>query len=569
MTDKKVDNIIEKKLMELKDEREKIFRMEPEDALNEIIDYSNNIPLVHSFPEQSFYMLMHEVGHEDFLPVLSMANKRQWEYVFDQEIWYRDTINIHDASYWLGIFHLADPARLASWLLEDQGDFFSYYLRNRIEVVIREHDQDPSDIGEGFRTIDDVIYFKIHGRDDKEKLPVDEESLISDILFRIAEKSYPMFQTIIFISAGVINAEHEEELYRLRNARLEEKGLLPLFEAIEIYAPLKKQEIDKKIKHGTKADNLENIIDDLGNLDSKYMFEILSIENYFTLSGEFAAEFVALCNQVIVADKKTVRSRDELNKVVERVSGILKAGAQILGELDKKSATGAGIGRIFSEYFLKDIFRVGHTRIRFLREKALSWKRNSWILHNELGPGFIGEKWFGIAGGLFVWPPVYYDNYETCSDIYRNFNCLEDIEKTEVEMDKILAVDDLLALFGVKEINIKDNNFLFWDIFLLTLWARKWLNLDETIFEALSFSQFKEFYNWLWDNEDCKKIIDENKKKDFLNWVTAAAKIETELMLERLGTVFSDLFDLVENEFKDISPENLNIKYIKYFLVEQ
>jgi hypothetical protein len=304
MSDNKSIDIVQKKIKALRDKREEVLKLEPEDALNTIIDYKENIPLVHSFPEQSLYMLMHEAGPEDFLPVLSMATKNQWEYIVDLEIWNRDEIDITNISYWLGVLNMADPVRLATWLLEEQEDLLSYFLRNKVDVVIREHDQDPSVIGSDFVTFDDVIYFRV--LDDAPGSPVfmDTKSLVQDILARIAEKSYPMYQTILFISAGVINAEHVENLYRQRNSRLEGKGLLPLHEAVEVYAPVDAEEIKKKKIRKRKSFENNNFVDENGNLDSGALLNIFSTDNYFAIPDSFSQEFVALCNRIIVADKK-------------------------------------------------------------------------------------------------------------------------------------------------------------------------------------------------------------------------------------------------------------------------
>lgn len=92
MTKKNALSIVEQKIEALRKKRESIFKMDPEKAMEEILDFNESYALVHSFPEQSLYMLMHEAGHEDFLPILSMATKKQWEYIVDLEIWEKNRL---------------------------------------------------------------------------------------------------------------------------------------------------------------------------------------------------------------------------------------------------------------------------------------------------------------------------------------------------------------------------------------------------------------------------------------------------------------------------------------------
>lgn len=571
MTGKNVQNIVEKKISLLREKREDILNMSPEDALDEILDYKENLPLVHSFPEQSLYMLMHEVGHQDFLPVLSMASKKQWEYIIDQEAWNKDEIDMDMATYWLGILHMANPARLADWLITDQENFLYYFLRNKIDVVVREHDEDPSPIiAAGFTTIDDVIYYKVETENEanEKEFPIETKGLVSDILARIADKSYPMFQTVIFSAAGVINAEHGEFLYRFRNSRLEEKGFLPFDEAIEVNAPVIIEKITKRSEYEKVDSNkVKTYFDNLGNINSKAVMNVFSVDNYFTDTDLFSTEFVSLCNQVIVAEKKVIRTRPELNLLVERVVATLKLGAQAIGGFDKVESKDFFINNVFEDYRLKDIFRAGNTKIRQLRDKALRWQKDSWLIKNSFKITFLGEKWLGVLGGLLVWPCVYYDNYSNASSNYRNFNSIQDVEKTDEELEKIIALDDLFALMELKEINAESAT-LGWENFILTLWARDWLHMEEGLFESIDINEFKKFYEWLFDGHTESKPISVNKKQDFLNWITTTASIEPDLLTTRLGRVFDTLFEILDLEFKYVKPENLDAKYITLFVVD-
>ena len=69
----------------LKKERIEILSLAPEAALDRILDYQQPAALVHSFPEEDLYFLIHDIGVEDALPLLSLASHRQLDFILDQE----------------------------------------------------------------------------------------------------------------------------------------------------------------------------------------------------------------------------------------------------------------------------------------------------------------------------------------------------------------------------------------------------------------------------------------------------------------------------------------------------
>ena len=70
-------------------EREKLLSLPPEKIRDHILDHPRPGELVQSFPEEDFYFLIHDIGPEDSLALLSMASAAQWEYIIDMESWQR------------------------------------------------------------------------------------------------------------------------------------------------------------------------------------------------------------------------------------------------------------------------------------------------------------------------------------------------------------------------------------------------------------------------------------------------------------------------------------------------
>ena len=115
-TDYKLINI-QKKELKLRTIRHEILVSESEKALDLILDAAAPASLVQSFPDQDLYYLLHKIGPDDFIPVLSMATSDQWEYILDVEAWDNDQLDIDNITKTFDLLFQADPQRLLRWTI--------------------------------------------------------------------------------------------------------------------------------------------------------------------------------------------------------------------------------------------------------------------------------------------------------------------------------------------------------------------------------------------------------------------------------------------------------------------
>ena len=250
MNEEKVDKKTLERLEKLREKRLQILALPPKKAIDRILEDPQPVALVHSFPEQDFYFLIHDIGAGDSLPLLALASNRQWEHIVDLEVWRKDQIDIESVSRWLSLLLEADPKRFIRWFLEEKLELIEFYLFKSIEVRVREHDQDPSDFGEGFVTLDDVYYIRILERpaanDQDDFTETQRKEFISKFSEQLADYDHKLHQSVLLEATHVIPAETEEDCYHRRNVRLAEKGFLPFDEAIGIYQPIKPQDLAKQ-----------------------------------------------------------------------------------------------------------------------------------------------------------------------------------------------------------------------------------------------------------------------------------------------------------------------------------
>ncbi|MGD9081144.1 MAG: DUF6178 family protein [Desulfobacterales bacterium] len=567
------------RVMQLQEKRRKILELPPQKALVRILDDSQPAALVHSFPEQDFYLLVNEIGPEDSLPLLSLATNKQWEHIVDLEAWQKDHLDLKMVTRWLSLLLEADPSRFLEWFLKEQLEFGELYLFRNLEVRIREHDQDPSEFGDEFFTLDNTYYFRfidLPAESESEKLAdAQRRALLERLTQGLAARDHHAFQSVLLEAAHIIPAETEEDCFRWRSVRLAEKGFLPFDEAIGIYQPLNPAELKKKSKKfipraWRQISTLPVPVTPLQELkqDNHFTRALQKIEAANVLQL-VQTEFANLCNQIVVADHRTIGERKELQEIVKKASGYVSIGLERL-QKDKK-VDPVRSAALITRYALQDIFRAGFGVALELKWQAEKWLSQCWFARAQLKLTFWGEQWMGIVGGLLVKKPLFYDNYKT-GVLYREFACLEDIRQTEAVFNQVVAVDELLSLMNIKLDSPSRYGFLTYKNLLLTLWVRNFRRLKGDRLKAITLKQFQPFFEKLLpgsidpDSETARKIP-VKMKTAFLNWLSLETGLKDVEISDRLGQTFEDLFNELENEYGQVTSTDIDPRFVHLFLL--
>ena len=444
-----------------------ILSLTSKKALERIIDAPQPAALVHSISEEDFYFLVQDIGLNDSLELFSLASNKQWEYMVDLEVWEKDRLDIPSMTKWLGLLFQADPARLTKWVMSEKTEFLEFYLSKNIDVRIREHDQDPSDFGDGFFTFDDIYYIRVI-EDPTVPIPDISETdgqpkryrseFLVKFIENIAAHDHIKYQQILHEALSIIPTEVEEENFRMRNVRLAEKGFLPFDEAIGIYQPLSLKSLkSQSTKSLIKEEDKELLLP-----VPFYPTDILKEDNLFTralvrigaddILQQIQAEFAFLCNQVIAADHKKIRDRKELREIVKKASGYISIGLEQMTEKDggiNSNLRGDPCALFMKKHPLSTIFKVGYGIALKLKWRAEKWLDKCWFASSGLPLTFWGEEWTGVLGGVLLKKPLFFDSYK--SDLlFREFVSINDIKETETKLDKIFAFDHLLSLMALK-----------------------------------------------------------------------------------------------------------------------
>jgi hypothetical protein len=555
-------------------ERRKILAMTPENALNAIADHPYPVTLVQSMAEEDLYFLIHHIGPDDALPILGLASNQQWEYLTDLEGWRGDRMDSRSMTQWLNRLLQADADRFTHWITGDKKEDFTFYLHNNIMVHIREYDEDPGEIGDDYFTEDGIHYVRLrpYSKEDKH-LQKKRDQFLTDLLRRISVFDYAEHRNFLQQSMALIPAEAEEELYRLRNVRLAEKGLIPLEEAVGVYQPLTTADLNARRRKsgqfiGRIVDSYPLPIDPKrATADADLFTRTLGQIHDQAALQQLQAEFAGLCNQIIAADQKKVRERETLEQVVQKTAGYISIGLERM-RADKDEPGPYVCADLVQSYYLADIFRVGYGCALALKWKAGKWQRTAWFTGHGLPLGFWGESQMGVLGGLLIKKPLFFNDLGA-GPLYREFRTLADIERTETVLNTVIAFDDLLELMDVELGQVEKYRFLTYQNLILTLWANHYLGLSESGKTPLPMppDQFRRFFQDLWVSGPEPRRISDTMRERFLEWLAQRCGLATFEITDRMSSALEQLFNVVEQELGSVSANDLDPRFIQMFLI--
>ena len=557
----------------LAQDRISILKMPPEKALETIAEHPFPVSLVQSMAEEDLYFLVHQIGPDDALPVVALASNEQWEYLLDMEAWEEDHINTHYMTQWLHRLRKADPDRFTHWIANDKQEEMNLYLFRNLELHIREYEQDPGEIDDSYYTEDQTYYIRLRPYPKKmEKQQEERDHFLKDLLNRISVYDYTLYRNFLLASDSLVPAETEEELYRLRNLRLAEKGLLPFHEAIGVYQPLKVSDLPNRSPKtqtfkGRIVDTYPLPIGPDAHTEDANLFTrtLAQIHDEPTLN-KLQAEFAGLCNQVISADRRQIREKKSLAQIVRKVGGYISIGLEKAASESTQEVPYAE-ANLLQNHLLSDIFRVGYGCALTLKWQTEKWYSSSWSANLGLPISFWGETYMGVLGGLLIKKPLYFDNYAT-GILYREFACMADIETTQDSINRIRAFDDLLSMMSMDLGQMRIEGLLTYENLLLTSWANHHLNMggNPNTPRPLAMAQFRQLFKELWQTKTTPRKISNTAREIFLGWLSDRSSLTELEISERMAPALEELFVKIEKELGSVKQADLDPRFITLFL---
>lgn len=536
-------------------------RLTSSQIMNRIMRDDQAQAMVPQLPSEDFFWLIKKLGDQDCLPILRLASEEQWQYVLDLELWQRDRLDLDQASEWIKRLQEADPARMVHWLFQKGEALAYYYLFQKVEVVITYSKEEVTDLPEGFFSSDGIFHIRA--------VDPEEREVVENLVRTIASEDQQRYQALILGLLGVLPAELEEQMLRMRNVRLGEHGFLPFEEAISVYAPLSPDALQTdSASTGAVISTDEETLVPLAPLDhtgtQSMLTEVISGISDPVFLDRLRLEFAGLCNQILSADKLIIENLDVLVHACRRAAGYLNLALERLCGEDVVHAHD-----MVRDNTLLSLFRVGFGLALKLRWQAERWVKKSWFALQGFDFPFWGEDWGGTLLGILQKRPKFYAGSRE-EEEYRDFERLSELGEGLDTLRRLMVLDGLLGRITEAHNLGEDLAELPEDITFRTLlfnfWARQTLGLEPG-FQPIPLAQARELLVKLQNrkNKPPYPMKESGKRfvKDIMGYASEADPETVSILRDTLSLIWKQF----QEEFAWISPENLIARDTGFFSV--
>ena len=538
------------------------FSMPGMDALDRILEQKYPQHYIQHMTSVDFFWLVKKIGEDDALPILKLASPEQWQYLLDMELWRKDRIDPEQIAIWLERFHRSDPGGFVRWF-GSHGQALAYmFLYKNIQVEIKNLDEDE-EFPEDFITYDGTYYIRI--------LNKEHEEMIGNILREMARDNHEQYQALISGLAGVLPAEAEEGMYRMRNVRLAEEGFLPTEDALAVYAYLKAETLlkdqpleERFLADGEKTGALVPITPLIHSQDNNFLAGVVSRLTDPILLDRVRLEFAGLCNQIISADGLVISDFEDLIQTCRKAAGYISLGLERVTEENLPLSE-----QVLKQNPLLSIFRIGFGLALELKWEAERWIKEAWFHSVGLKPDFWGEEWGATLSGLLERRPIFFSgNLE--QENYREFEQSSDIKSCKDSLGHMIALDRVLesltSKYPLAPTRMKDPLLTFHP-FLFTFWARRQLKLNLG-FAPLSIGQVRAFFKNIRGETEKPPYRIAQFKEVFIGDVMSVSPDRESGEEEQVRETLAFQWKQFEEEYAQVPEEELDERFSRFILIE-
>jgi hypothetical protein len=313
--------------------------------------------VVPRLPEAELCFTVKAIGLADAGWLLAHATDEQIQSCVDLDAWGADDIPDHERlSAWLGAFLEGGDEALLRAVHAIDAELLMLWLADRLEAHLKPNDDPGWQPPVGGRTLEGQFYVvALRSGDDLE-----DAMRVLQLLF---EDDYWLYFRLLQSVSWESAPDNEEFALRWRTGRLQDLGFPPREEALAIYAPPRPQELEALPEAplpGVGEWHLPVWMPELpAAADPRLSLLQAAAELDDAGRRSFFYAFVALANQVAVADRLPLGDAESLPQAIDKVARTASAGLDWLAEKHGLAPT-----ELLRRAPLVRLFRIGHRLAR-------------------------------------------------------------------------------------------------------------------------------------------------------------------------------------------------------------
>jgi hypothetical protein len=287
--------------------------------------------VVPALPEAELVFTVKGIGRADSAWMLAHATDDQLVACVDLDAWNDLVPDRESLAEWIATFGEADDETLMRGVQALDPELIMLWLQDRAEVVMKPND---SDGGQGWSppgggsTLDGVFYLVA-------RRSSDDLDVVMRLLTLLFESDYWFYFRMLQSVAWELPTENEEWALRWRAGRLQDLGFPSWEEAMAIYAQPRRDELERLPDTAPKVGewHLPVFMPELPAMaDAELSLFRAAAALDDGARRAFAYAFLALANQVAVADKLPLGDAESIPKAIEKAAKVASRGLDALAE---------------------------------------------------------------------------------------------------------------------------------------------------------------------------------------------------------------------------------------------
>jgi len=527
--------------------------------------------LVQSFSPETLFYTLKEIGSADAGDLLSLALPEQVKSLFDLDCWNKDRPDLDKMREWIEALTEGGRRRLADALMELDLELVSLLLRSYIKV----HRVDDPNIA-GDAPANRLLQFDEHYliefiRYDQITQP------LTEFLEEVFERDYRYYAGLMEESYWGVEAELEEEAYRYRRARLEDRGFPEYYEAQNIFAYLDPRKFDE-LRTGHVKPSREGLLNDEEIIPPD--MALAAGENSLfnaALTAGFAAdgqrqlrsEMAMVTNQVLVARSVDYGDLEAVHVAVQMTHNYLNLALEHLASGDLNVAV-----ENLRDTHLQLLFRLGVSLTVDLKTRA-----QACVTRLGLDPkkpreiGYLDTPYREALAGFMLRQPRFYASLDHRGSIeMRDFTSMRDLHLGYAVIDQVEAMRELFkAMFNADiassffRSSVAGHEIRLSQI-VLTALARE--ALDQRFEpDPIEASRLSELHRKIMTTGGRPAKLSEGFRAD----VEAVLEMRLEDdVRERSGAFLNSCLNIIEEEFAELdSDQRIDPRFIRSVLLKK
>lgn len=366
-----------------------LMQMPVKRRVEAILEQDEAEAVVAALAVQDFYFTVKEIGVEDSIPLLALARIEQLNHLFGMEWWQRDQIQPAKAIDWLNILARASDRKVLAWLYQADFELLVALFKKWIRLAMAPEDVDPLESRDYLpaNTLDDQYYWDA-------TYPQYEDFLrrLLSLIFEVHQGFYrELMNHVLWASEG----DMEEQAYRFNRGRLEDEAIPEFYDAIEIYHPMKKQQIpcEKDFAVARNEDTFGAPRFALALVPERDLLGAgLRAISDRSLMDTLQMELAALANKVIIADELSLDHPEGLRQAVDKAAAYVNLGLHL-----KSAGVLSAAVETLRCVFLQDLFRFGHAQVAGVKNRLRQIVQTGWLSKWPHGMKCLDSEWADSA----------------------------------------------------------------------------------------------------------------------------------------------------------------------------